>query len=79
MSRSKFYAKRHYEKIDRGSEGPEVDTGFRGGELRFRIRIGNSGSYASLTAEDAEDLADLLDEALSDQEDDPLDWAGGPE
>ncbi len=68
---NKFYSKRTHE-----AGVMRVQTGFRkrqgqDPELQFRFPV-PGGTPISLTYDQAEDLADALDQALAAQEDDPL-------
>lgn len=74
MSGAKFYPKRFFE-----NECTEVAAGFKRGKVRIRARIPSSGDYIFLSPDDAYDLADLLDNAIADLEENPLeDWVSGP-
>lgn len=62
----KFYGRRTHR------QGPmSVQTGFRDGELVFRFPVPNAGPV-SLTYQQASDLADCLDDALDQQDREPI-------
>lgn len=62
----KFHSKRTHTK-----GVASVDTGFRKGELRFRLHPADSTPF-TLTYDEMYDLADALDAAITEQEKEPL-------